>query len=86
MPGRRSAARRKSDYDVMPDAWESAHGLDPQDPKHGTGDRHGDGNSNVEEYLNTLVPADGYGRSEFTRRHNRYTRRDPAGPRGVKCR
>ena len=44
-----------SDNDGMPDAWETAHGLDPQDPSDGSKDRDGDGYTNVEEYLNDLV-------------------------------
>jgi hypothetical protein len=50
------------DHDGMPDAWEAAHQLDPDDPKDGPKDRDGDGYSNVEEYLNSLVPAANHGR------------------------
>ena len=32
-----------------------------EDPKDGAGDRDGDGYSNVEEYLNSLVPPGSYG-------------------------
>jgi hypothetical protein len=39
----------------MPDAWETAHGLDPKDASDGSKDRDGDGYTNVEEYLNDLV-------------------------------
>ena len=46
-----------SDRDGMPDEWEDAHGLDRSDPTDGRQDRNGDGYSNVEEYLNSLVPA-----------------------------
>jgi hypothetical protein len=46
-----------SDHDGMPDGWEHAHGLDPQDPRDGPQDRDGDGYTNVEEYLNSLVPS-----------------------------
>jgi hypothetical protein len=41
-----------TDGDGMPDAWETAHGLDPNDPSDGTGDYNGDGYTNVEKYLN----------------------------------
>jgi hypothetical protein len=39
----------------MPDAWESAHGLDPKDPADAAKDRDGDGYSNIEEWLNELA-------------------------------
>jgi hypothetical protein len=38
----------------MPDAWENQYSLDPTDPSDNTGDRDGDGYTNVEEYLNKL--------------------------------
>ena len=40
------------DHDGMPDAWETAHDLDPANPDDGAQDRNGDGYTNVEEYLN----------------------------------
>jgi hypothetical protein len=46
---------RDSDGDGMPDAWESAHGLNPGDPGDAGLDRNGDGYTNVEEYLNSLT-------------------------------
>jgi hypothetical protein len=46
-----------SDHDGMPDGWELAHGLDPQDPRDGAKDCDGDGYTSVEEYLNSLVPS-----------------------------
>jgi hypothetical protein len=39
----------------MPDAWETAHGLDPKDPSDSSKDRDGDGYTNIEEYLNDLA-------------------------------
>ena len=44
-----------SDHDGMPDAWETAHGLNPNDKSDSAKDRNGDGYSNVEEYLNGLA-------------------------------
>ncbi|NUN98526.1 MAG: exo-alpha-sialidase [Candidatus Omnitrophica bacterium] len=41
----------------MPDEWESSRGLNPEDPSDGPGDRDGDLYTNLEEYLNGLVPA-----------------------------
>ncbi len=43
------------DLDGMPDDWEKAHGLDPNDPADGNGDLNGDGYTNLEKYLNSLV-------------------------------
>jgi hypothetical protein len=43
-----------SDRDGMPDAWESARGLDPA-AADDTGDDDGDGYTNIEEYLSCLV-------------------------------
>src|SRR5262245_23075630 len=40
-----------SDGDGLPDAWESANGLDPNDPNDADGDKDGDGISNRKEYL-----------------------------------
>jgi len=40
-----------SDADGMPDAWETAQGLDPADPADAMADRDGDGFSSLTEYL-----------------------------------
>ena len=50
-----AAAPADSDHDGMPDAWEIAAGLDPNDAADRNGDRNGDGYTNLEEYLNSLV-------------------------------
>lgn len=42
------------DRDGMPDAWELARGLDPADPADASGDRDGDGYTNIEERLACL--------------------------------
>jgi hypothetical protein len=44
-----------SDHDGMPDAWEIERGLNPQDPADGAADRDGDGYTNVEEYLHSVL-------------------------------
>ena len=43
------------DGDGMPDKWELGCGLNPDDGADGNRDRDGDGYTNLEEYLNTLV-------------------------------
>jgi pectate lyase len=48
-------APKDTDNDGIPDAWEKAHGLNPNDPS----DRNGlqkSGYTNLEEYLNSLCP------------------------------
>ena len=49
------APRPDRDGDGMPDAWETARGLDPVDARDGKGDDDGDGYTNLEDYLNGLV-------------------------------
>ena len=39
----------------MPDQWEAGHGLDPANPADGNADRNGDGYTNLEDWLNSLV-------------------------------
>jgi len=49
------AADWDSDGDGIPDAWEVAHGLNPHDPADANQDLNGDGYTNLEKYLNSLV-------------------------------
>jgi pectate lyase len=44
------------DRDGMADAWEDENGLDSADPADGVLDADDDGYTNLEEYLNALVP------------------------------
>lgn len=46
-----------ADQDGMPDAWEMAHGLDPNNPEDRNGDANGHGYTNLEDYLNSLCPS-----------------------------
>ena len=44
-----------SDHDGMPDAWESAHGMNPNDAKDGNADPDCDGFTNLDDYLAYLA-------------------------------
>ena len=44
------------DRDGMADAWEQQNGLNPGNAEDRNGDRNGDGWTNLEEYVNSLVP------------------------------
>ena len=44
-----------TDRDGLPDAWETAHGLNPADPADGPQDLDGDGFTNLEDWLNSLA-------------------------------
>ena len=48
----RGTAPLDSDHDGMPDVWERAAGLDPNDPQDGPEDFDRDGYTNIEEFLN----------------------------------
>jgi hypothetical protein len=48
-------APEDTDGDGMPDDWELSHGLDPDDPSDGNGDRDHDLYTNIEEYINALA-------------------------------
>jgi hypothetical protein len=43
-----------SDHDGIPDEWEKAHGLNPNDPADRNGVQGGEGYTNLERYLNSL--------------------------------
>ncbi|MCW1735048.1 polysaccharide lyase [Seramator thermalis] len=47
---------KDSDKDGMPDAWEKAHGLNPNDPSDAIKDCTGDGYTNIEKYINGIDP------------------------------
>ena len=47
-----------ADKDGMPDDWETKNGLNPKNTEDASLDRNMDGYTNIEEYLNSVVPAD----------------------------
>ncbi|UUZ84739.1 hypothetical protein LJK88_14530 [Paenibacillus sp. P26] len=51
----RGKAPLDTDRDGMPDAWETAKGLNPNNPDDRNGDYNGDGYTNLEDYLNELA-------------------------------
>lgn len=51
-----SPAPVDSDHDGLPDPWERKRRLDPHNDRDGAQDADGDGYTNLEEYLNSLVP------------------------------
>jgi pectate lyase len=53
----RGTAPVDSDGDGMPDSWEIARGLNPNNPADANGDRNGDGFTNIEEYINSFYEA-----------------------------
>jgi len=58
-----------SDEDGMPDSWEKAQGLDPNDPSDANGDLNGDGYENIEKYINA-IPTDKI--IDWTKNENNY--------------
>ena len=53
-PEYKGKACRDSDDDGMPDAWEKANGLNPNDPSDANKDCTGDGYTNIEKYINGI--------------------------------
>ncbi len=45
-----------ADSDGMPDAWETANNLNPNDAADAAADANGDGYTNIEDFLNGLDP------------------------------
>ena len=49
---------KDADSDGMPDEWETKHGLNAKNASDACLDRNKDGYTNIEEYLNSVVPQD----------------------------
>jgi hypothetical protein len=45
-----------ADQDGLPDSWETAHGLNPNDAADATADLNSDGYTNIEDFINGLDP------------------------------
>ncbi len=56
-PEYKGEPRTDTDGDGMPDEWEKANGLNPNDPSDANGDCTGDGYTNIEKYINA-IPTD----------------------------
>ncbi len=54
-PEEKRAADYDTDRDGLPDAWEKQYGLNPTDAADGNKDLTGDGYTNLEKFLNSLV-------------------------------
>ena len=54
-----------TDHDGIPDEWELNHSLNPNDSSDSKNDRNGDGYSNLEEYLNELIPSHFYKHEKY---------------------
>jgi hypothetical protein len=55
-PEYKGEPRKDTDGDGMPDAWETANGLNPNDASDANGDLSGDGYTNIEKYINGIDP------------------------------
>lgn len=53
-PEYKGEPRVDTDGDGMPDAWEVANGLNPNDPTDAKGDINGDGYTNIEKWINGI--------------------------------
>ncbi|MEH6307156.1 polysaccharide lyase [Olivibacter sp. CPCC 100613] len=54
-PSYQGTPYQDTDKDGMPDDWEIAHDLDPKNANDASLDRDGDGYSNIEEFINSVV-------------------------------
>ncbi|WP_207535211.1 polysaccharide lyase [Desertivirga arenae] len=55
-PEYKGTAYKDTDNDGIPDSWEMKHGLNPKNAADAVADRNKDGYTNIEEYLNSVVP------------------------------
>jgi hypothetical protein len=55
-----------TDGDGLPDSWETANGLNPNDPADAHDDLDGDGHTSLQEYLVGTDPQDAFSQLQFT--------------------
>lgn len=55
-PEYKGTPNKDSDSDGMPDVWETANGLNPNDSSDAVKDMNGDGYTNIEKYINGIDP------------------------------
>ena len=60
---------KDSDMDGMPDEWETANGLNPNDASDANGDINGDGYTNIEKYINGIDP---HSKTDWRNLNNNY--------------
>jgi len=68
-PEYKGKSYKDSDNDGMPDAWEKANGLNPNDPSDANKDCTGDGYTNIEKYINGISTKD---KTDWTNPANNY--------------
>lgn len=69
LPEYKGESYKDSDNDGMPDVWEKANGLNPEDPTDSKKDCNGDGYTNIEKYINGI---DTKGKVDWTNLKNNY--------------
>lgn len=57
-PAYKGTPYKDADNDGMPDSWEQQHQLNPRDPSDAATDRDKDGYCNIEEFINSVAPAE----------------------------
>jgi len=74
-PEYKGKAYKDSDGDGMPDAWEKANGLDPNDPSDANKDCTGDGYTNIEKYINGISTKTKTDWTDMKNNHDTLTKR-----------
>ncbi len=66
---------KDSDGDGMPDKWEKANGLNPNDPSDANGDCTGDGYTNIEKYINGISTKEKIDWTDLKNNHDTLTKK-----------